>query len=137
MNSTENRTSSKSIVEWLSVLGSVSSISALVAVAIGWAGNSQELPPSLTAWRFVLGFAAIVCISATLIISIISAIKTINNEGSIEKKTIVISAKILIGLLLLGIFLDGLFSAIYWVYWLSGTNTIIHYAIDVMSQFSQ
>jgi hypothetical protein len=110
---TENR------ITFLSVLGSVASIAAIIITLLDKAALDQNLPPQLAAWRFILISICLLCIGATAIFVYHWATAILANASlSFQWRIVRVTIGIVAALIVIGIFLDGLYAALYWRIWL-------------------
>ena len=112
---TENR------IVLLSVVGSVASICARAITLLDKIAFEKELSPQVAAWRFILMLTCIFCIAATALFSYHWAALVFYDENLPYHKRIVLAAlRVVLGLFLIGVFLDGFYAALYWNIWLYG-----------------
>jgi NhaP-type Na+/H+ and K+/H+ antiporter len=106
-------------IVFLSVLGSVASIAALIITMMDKIALDRNLPPQLAAWRFILISICILCIGATVIVSYHWATVILGNTSvSLHWRIVRATIGIVAALIVIGIFLDGLYAALYWEIWL-------------------
>jgi hypothetical protein len=105
----------------LSVIGIIASIMALGWVILDKIAASQELPSTIASWRLVLMVTALFCMGAITLLTYYAAHRAYSDDSiSRERRVWAIAWRTVLGLLFFGIFLDGLFSAVYWTPWLYG-----------------
>ena len=105
----------------LSTLGSAASIAALIITLMDRIAFERQLPPELAAWRFILMLICLVCIAASALVSYHWTLSTYNDETRpFHTRILWITIQLVVGLFLIGIFLDGFYAALYWQVWLYG-----------------
>ena len=111
---------------FLAAIGSVASISALIIVLLDKVADSAGIDPQLTGWRFIFILISLLGLSSTVIYTYMW-VKTAYLEAGLPDH--VKFGKIVfrgtIGLLILGVFLDALFAALYWNAWFWGLFSLI------------
>jgi hypothetical protein len=108
-------------VIFLSVLGSVSSVAALIITLLDKIALDKNLSPQLAAWRFILMLICLLCIGSTVIFSYHWAVTALYvHNWPIHKRIFWATIRVVVGFFGIGIFLDGLYAALYWNLWLYG-----------------
>jgi hypothetical protein len=104
----------------LSAIGSLSSVVALGVVLIGELA-SDRIPAPLLGWRIIFFFVSLIATTGLLLATFFWA-RAGYKENANDEPAAILSAtwRSAVGLMLSGIALDGVFSAIYWTPWLSG-----------------
>lgn len=104
---------------FLSASGSVASLAALVVVLIDKGSASAEIDAQQFVWRMALALMSLAAIGATIVITydhVRSVFST--NIFRMRAKTIRAFVAISLGILGSAVFLDALFAALYWRWWL-------------------
>ena len=106
-------------VLFLSFVGSVASIAALVITLLDKFSLNQTLDPQLAAWR-AIGFAVcLLLIGATVAVWYVWAIPAFNNEKLTPAWRIIVGTwRTVVCLFFIGAWWDGLNAALYWRVWM-------------------
>ncbi|USH01082.1 hypothetical protein K6Q96_09020 [Grimontia kaedaensis] len=102
----------------LSAFGSISSIVALAMVFLDSLGD-DSIEPALMGWRIIFFFISIIAITGLMLCTYYwakAAYKNPNNSDS--EKVLAVTWRTILGLLITGIAVDGLFAVIYWTPWM-------------------
>ena len=89
----------------------------------------SNVDPQLVVWRVALTIVCLLAIGAIIILtyeSVSSALS--NNISSASSKAIKVFGASSLGIIGTAIFVDGLFAALYWRWWLAGILRFIRYA---------
>jgi hypothetical protein len=106
-------------ITFFSVLGSVASIAALIITLLDKIALGENLPPQLAAWRFILLLICLLCIASAAIVSYHWAATMFSDTRlSFHTRLLWATVRAVVGILIIGIFLDGLYAALYWKVWL-------------------
>jgi hypothetical protein len=109
----------------VSVLGSFASIVALAIVLLDKGAQSSDIPPEYLAWR-IIGFA--ISLAGVVGFTIFSYYwcKSAYNDTrrSPQRRALSVTVRVIIGLCLVGFFVDGILASIYWRWWLSGLEQL-------------
>jgi H+/Cl- antiporter ClcA len=109
----------------ISVLGSFASIVALTIVLLDKGAQSSDVSPEYLAWR-IIGFA--ISLAGSVGFSLFSYYwcKTAYDDKrkSPHRRALSVTFRVIVGLCLVGFFVDGLLSSIYWRLWLSGLGPL-------------
>lgn len=102
----------------LSAFGSISSIVALAMVFLDSLGN-DSIEPALMGWRIIFFFISIIVITG-LLLSTYHWAKAAHSKPnrSDSMKVFAVTWRTILGLLVTGIAVDGLFAVIYWTPWM-------------------
>src|SRR5215212_6818425 len=121
MSNEPNRKYEFKIGPFLSASGSVASLAALVMVLIDKASTSAEIDPQQFVWRMALALMSLAAIGSTIVITYDLVKSVFSNDGlTMRAKTIRAFIAMSLGVFGTAIFLDGLFAAFYWRWWLGG-----------------
>jgi len=103
----------------LSACGSIASIIALTIVLLDKTMINSKLGPQTESWRFILFVIALVGTAGAIIFTYHWVRQTFEDPNK-SKHTKIFYAilRIIIGLIILGICIDGIFAALYWRLWL-------------------
>ena len=115
---------------FLSAAGSLASLIALVIVFIDKAASSVQVDPQLIIWRIALAVLCLLAIGAILIIAYEQISKALSNDArSNQSKTVRVFVTASLAILGTAIFLDGVFAAFYWRWWLGGIFRNLKYIL--------
>jgi hypothetical protein len=115
---------------FLSAAGSLASLIALVIVFIDKAASSVQVDPQLIPWRIALAVLCLLAIGAIIMIGYELISKALSN-GVISNQSKTLRVFVTASLAILGtaIFLDGVFAAFYWRWWLGGIFRNLKYML--------
>jgi hypothetical protein len=105
----------------LSAVGSIASIFGLGIVLVDKAVSATSLDPQSAAWRFIFFFIALFSAAGSALFTYLwmnAAIK--KPDYNPHQRVLAATFRSALGLLLMGICIDGIFSALYWKPWLRG-----------------
>lgn len=103
----------------LSFLGSLASLLALAITLADKVALTQNLAPQLAAWRAIGFLVFLVLSAATCAFWYVWAIPAFANQARTPPSRIVGGTwRTVVCLLVLGVFWDGLYAALYWQVWL-------------------
>jgi hypothetical protein len=115
---------------FLSAAGSIASLTALVIVFIDKAATSMQVDPQLIIWRIALAVLCLMVIGTIIIIVYDIVSVTLSNDKLGNRlKTFRIFVASSLGILGVAIFLDGVFAAFYWRWWLGGLVRMLSYTL--------
>ncbi|HEX2944447.1 MAG TPA: hypothetical protein VHT96_00640 [Clostridia bacterium] len=99
-------------------IGSAASIVALAVVFVDKATANISIEPQRLIWQIALTFISIMATGATIIITFykLKAI-IVNDKFSEQKKTLLFTLTLIIGISFIAIFVDGIYCAIKWYPW--------------------
>jgi hypothetical protein len=119
----------------LSVFGSVASIVALAIVVLENISSNLNLSPSQTAWRLIfMGMSFFGIVASGIFTYQWSSVAFKNEQHSPHIRTLIGSLRVIVGALLIGISVDGIYSAVKWTPWLSSAPELIRILWDTLIQ---
>ena len=121
MQSEDLESKSTSKLHRLVILGSISSIAALAVVILDKVAAVGGISPQLAGWRFVFFVFSILGIAGTALFTYHWArLAYTNTERALHINIIYATLRTLIGTLVVGVFIDAFFAAVYWTVWMKG-----------------
>jgi hypothetical protein len=103
----------------LSLVGSLASVAALAITLLDKVALNQQLMPQLAAWRVIFLLVSFLCIGSTLVFTYLWALPAFNNHNLSPPRRIFEGTwRCVVGLIVVGVFLDGLYGAMYWTPWM-------------------
>jgi hypothetical protein len=105
----------------LSAIGSIASILGLGIVLVDKAVSATSLDPQSAAWRFIFFFTALFSAAGSALFTYLwtkSAFK--QPDYNPHQRVFAAMFRSALGLLLMGVCIDGIFAALYWKPWLRG-----------------
>jgi uncharacterized membrane protein YidH (DUF202 family) len=105
----------------LSAIGSIASIFALGIVLVDKAVSATSLDPQSAAWRFIFFFIALFGVAGSALFTYLwtkAAIK--KPDYNPHQRVFAATLRTALGLILMGVCMDGIFAALYWKPWLRG-----------------
>jgi hypothetical protein len=105
----------------VNLLGSVASITGFAILILSMASADSNRPPEVIVWQYVFFFVCLIFISASAVFTVfwIADGLATSSHATRTANIVVVTLKLTIGLLLIGIGLDGLVSSIHWTIWLA------------------
>ena len=104
----------------LSTFGSVASIVALAIVLLD-SMSSEHIAPGLMGWRIIFFLLSLFTITGASLFTYHWAKESYSNVAKTEHEKIYsVTWRGVVGLLFVGVAVDGLFAAIYWQPWMIG-----------------
>lgn len=105
----------------LVILGSVSSIAAFALVILDKIASVDDLPGQLVGWRFVFIIFSILGIGGFTVFTYHWVLVAYRNSARPHHSNVMsATVRALIGILIVGIFIDAFFAAVYWSPWMYG-----------------
>lgn len=124
MTNDENNDSRADKLAILSACGSVASLTALVVVLIDRGSDD----PQLAVWSITLALVCLLIVGAIAVFEFdyLRAIY-VDSSRSLRSKAVKTVISLIPALMLAAIFLDGLFAAIRWTWWMGGFKPVLKY----------
>lgn len=118
MTNGDKRPTRRGVGEFLSITGSLASLIALAFVLLDKVAQSRGVPQQLAVWQITLALLALLAVGATCTFVYDYVSNTIASAVSFRNKVLRSFVTVGIGLILLGVFADGMYAAIYWRFWM-------------------
>jgi hypothetical protein len=103
---------------FINLLGSVASIIGFAILILSIASSDSSRPPEVVVWQYTFFFMSLIFVSAAVVFTgfwIADGLATSTTSRAVN--VVLVSLKLAVGLLFIGVGLDGLVSAIHWTIW--------------------